>query len=286
MIFIVLLGLITFSIAGCAAFFSIYGLAQTFGAAALAVTFMGAALEAGKLITASFLYRYWNKITLALKIYLCIAVGVLMIITSIGIFAFLSKGYQEDTLSLKELNIKIGHLEEESKSLTDRKLKLEGSKDTVVDSVANITDNTKRWQATAKNQLAKTIVGEDRDITSRLQAITPELNKLKEDRVNIQLHVGPIIYIAEAVGVEVDDATKYIILLLIIVFDPLAIALTIGVNAALLYYKEEQLIKIALLNTPSVIDNVEIPSGPVLELHPQLNELVNRKQVIERTRIG
>jgi hypothetical protein len=283
MLFIFLLALITFSIASTAAFFSVYGLAHTFQGAFYAVIVMGTALEAGKLITASFLYRYWQRITLILKTYLCIAVFILMSITSIGIFAFLSKGYQEDTMPLKEITIKIDHLKMEVSSLQARKDKVEKSKDLAINTVVGITDKTKRWQANTKANLTKSIVSEDADINSKLNAATSELNKLEEAKLNTELHVGPIIYIAQALGLAIDDATKYIILLIILVFDPFAVALTIGVNMALKFYKDDQLLPNNIETDINIDTNDQ---GASITIHPHMSELVNRKQIIQDVRKG
>lgn len=105
--FIILLILVTLSIAGSAAFFSVYGLAQIFTGSFWPVVVMAGSLEAGKLIAASFCYRYWQKITFFLKTYLVTAIFVLMLITSAGIFGFLSSAYQQNILPLAEMERKV-----------------------------------------------------------------------------------------------------------------------------------------------------------------------------------
>lgn len=288
MFFIGLLSFITLSIAGAAAFFSVYGLAYTFKSAFYAVIFMGVALEAGKLVTASFLYRYWKKITWSMKTYLCAAVFILMIITSVGIFAFLSKGYQENTSSLKELDIKISHLKNEETQLLARKAQISENKNTTVESVANITDKTKWWLANTKSQLAKSVASEDKELNQKLQTLSAELHALEEQKLNTELHVGPIIYIAQALGAEVDDATKYIILLLIIVFDPLAVVLTVGVNVAISQYKLDKKEKDdeINLNISDLQTNVGLTEDDILAKYnlDYVSQLVNRQQIIDNIR--
>ncbi len=99
MVFISVLILVTFAIAACAAYFSIYGLAVIFSGVFWPVVVMGASLEAGKLAAASYVYRYKDSISQVMRAYLIAAIVVLMLITSAGIFGFLSMGYQQDTVS-------------------------------------------------------------------------------------------------------------------------------------------------------------------------------------------
>jgi hypothetical protein len=230
MFFIAILFITTLSIAGTAAFFSVYGLAQLFQGMMIPVMIMGASLEAGKLVTASFLYRYWNKLKIGFRVYLVTAVIVLMAVTSMGIFGMLSLGYQADTLPLKQVNSQIKLLNEEQIQLATRKQEIDKQIEALpVDYVKG------------RQKLMKTFAPELTRINNRLPEITTETQKLNTQLLTTQAHVGPIIYIAEAFGQDVDDATKYVILLIIVVFDPLAVALTIGVNVAIRIRKEEKL---------------------------------------------
>lgn len=236
--FIILLGLITTSIAGAAAFFSIYGLAQIFSGTFWAVVLMGASLEAGKLVTASFLYRYWKKISTILKVYLVVAVLVLMFITSMGIFGFLSQSYQTDSLPLKEMQVKIDGLKQEQSALITRKSELDAARQAAITAAVN-NQSTKSRVLGSKERLAKVYDTETKTINERLPVLTNEIQELNQKVLTTQLHTGPITYIAKAFGREIDDATKWAILLLITAFDPLAVALTIGVNIAVNIRKSE-----------------------------------------------
>jgi len=113
MIFIIILILTTLAIAGSAAYFSIYGLAAIFSGIFWPVILMGTSLEAGKLVAASYVYRFRDSISRVMKIYLISAILVLMLITSAGIFGFLSMGYQQDTLPLKQQEQQIALLQTE-----------------------------------------------------------------------------------------------------------------------------------------------------------------------------
>ena len=236
MFFIILLILTTLSIAGSAAFFSIYGLAQIFAGSFWPVVLMASSLEAGKLISASYLYRYWTRIGFLMKSYLLIAIFILMVITSAGIFGFLSSAYQEDMLPLEEMQSQIVLLDE-------RKIEIERMRqeDILRRSELNsqVSDLPKNY-ATKREIVRKQIKPELDQIVENLQRYAEQIStatenqhKLKNKVLQQRVHTGPIIFIAEAFHYEVDDATKWMILLIIFAFDPLAVMLTVGANIAI-----------------------------------------------------
>lgn len=228
MLFIILLILTTTSIAGAAAFFSVYGLAHTFSGTFWSVVWMGGSLEAGKLVAASFAYRFWSNINWALKSFLIVSVAVLMLLTSVGIFGYLSSGYQTDTLTFKQNDQQIILLEKEEKELQARKKEIDKQ-------IAELPANFVR----GRRQLIQSFESETSRINKRLPEITSEIQRLKTEQVKAEAHVGPIIYIAKVFEMPTDNATKWLIFLLIFVFDPLAVTLTICVNIALKLRKEE-----------------------------------------------
>ena len=221
--FIIILILTTLSIAGSAAFFSIYGLAQIFAGSFWPVVIMASSLEAGKLVSASYVYRYWNEISFVMKSYLISAILILMLITSAGIFGFLSAAYQTDTLSLREIESQIVLLEEEKGELRERKKQID-------DNIASINPN----YITKRMELIDKLSPETDRINNRIPTITAKIHELKSIKIVEESHVGPIIYIAKAFDQDTDNATKWMILLIIFVFDPLAVALTIATNNVLM----------------------------------------------------
>lgn len=229
MIFISVLILVTIAIASAAAYFSVYGMAQLFTGAIISVIIMGASIEAGKLVAASFLYRYWTKIGLALKAYLLSAILILMVITSMGIFGFLTAAYQKDTIPLAEMDQKISLLETERKELVERR-------DRIDSQVEGVSANMVR----SKERLAKSFQTERNAIETRLGELTPELQQLKTEQINVKAKVGPIMLVAEVMGEDPNKAVFWFILILISVFDPLAVALTLSVNIALRIRKEDK----------------------------------------------
>lgn len=229
MFFILLLILTTTSIAGAAAFFSVYGLAHTFSGTFWSVVWMGGSLEAGKLIAASYAYRYWKQTPWVLKSFLIISIFVLMLLTSVGIFGYLSSGYQTDTLSFKQNEQQVLLLEKEEKELQSRKKEIDKQ-------IAELPPNFVR----GRRQLIDSFQSETGRINKRLPELTAEVQKLKSQQIQAEAHVGPIIYIAKVFDMPTDNATKWLIFLLIFVFDPLAVTLTICVNIALKLRKDEK----------------------------------------------
>jgi hypothetical protein len=267
MIFIAILILSTLAIAGCAAFFSVYGLATIFEGAFIPVILMGSALEAGKLIATSFLYRYWNTTTWLLKTYLTTAVIILMLITSVGIYGFLSNAHQKETLPLQQIEQQVSSLNAEKQSGQDRLKQID-------DQIANLPDD----YVSGRNKLSAQFKTERARIDKRQTEITAQLYEMNSKLIQQRVHTGPIVFIAKALGKEVDNATSYMILLIIFAFDPLAVALTLGVNVALTEYKNSKQINTSVLKSveladipttlqPSVGDSVTTLNDVIAEVH-------------------
>lgn len=228
MLFIAILIIAATAIAGSAAFFSVYGLAFTFSGTFWSVVVMGASLELGKLVAASYLYRYWTQTHLALKVYLMTGVLALMVLTSTGIFGYLSTGYQADVLPLKQAQEQVKILEEEKVRLLDRKKQIDTQ-------IAQLPTNSVK----GRTQLMKGFKDEQVSVTNRLTELDKESLAFKQKLIQTEAHIGPITYIATAFGLDSDNATKYLIYLIIFAFDPMAVALTLAVNIAQRLRKEE-----------------------------------------------
>lgn len=298
--FILLLALSAASIAGTAAWFSVIGLSSIFAGTSTAVIIMGSVLEVGKLVAASYVYRYWKYISFLMKSYLITAILILMLITSAGIFGQLSKGYQTDTLSLRDIDSQIILLESEKVELRDRKKQID-------DNLALINPN----YITKRMELIDKLAPETDRINDRIPAITAEIHKLKSAQITEESHVGPIIYIAKVFNKDTDDATKWMILLIIFAFDPLAVALTIATNNAMLHRKKGSMLaldEVAPIEHGDVtepdpsftfseedliepIDDIELevkevvdePDPEVIEMEvikPGVVEIVNQKDII------
>jgi hypothetical protein len=226
--FIILVAFIALSVAAAAAYFSIYGLALIFSGAIIPVIIMASTLEVGKLCATSIVYNYWDRISILMRTYYILAIFVLMLITSGGIYGFLSAAYQQDKLPLEQMNQRLELLNDEFQRKSDRLAQM----DQIIASIgANFI--TKRLEEKAQQQ------AERDSLTARLEVIEQERLSIANDRIEQQAHIGPVIYMAEVFGTSTDQATNVIILLFIFVFDPLAVALTLSVNMLLKIRREK-----------------------------------------------
>ena len=225
--FYIWIGLSALFIAGSAAAFSVYGLAKLFSGAFISVVIMASALELGKLVTASFLYRYWNMINWFQKVYMTIATIVLIFITSAGIFGYLSNAYQGATLEFEKQSTELLTIEERIEQLEEDKFFL---KEELEVAISELPDN----YITAKRKLRE-------DYNPQILQINNELLDYKKTRADLEIglvstgvDVGPAIYLARTFGTDIDTVVKFFIFILIFVFDPLAVMLVIAYNQALI----------------------------------------------------
>ena len=229
--FHIYLGIAALLIAGSAGFFSVFGLSKLFAGAALSVIIMAGSLEFGKLVTAAFLYRYWDRINLFQKTYLMTAVITLVLITSAGIFGYLSNAYQGATVTFeKQSNALIANEDRLEQLLEDK----EFLKEELEVQVNDLPDN----YITAKRKLRE-------EYNPRIQAVNDEILRvkgvvgdLKVELVETGVDVGPAIYLARTFDTDVDSVVKFFIFILIFVFDPLAVMLVVAFNQALMLREE------------------------------------------------
>ena len=231
--FIYWIGLSALLIAGSAAAFSVYGLAKLFSGAFLSVVVMAGSLELGKLVTASFLYRYWKVINWFQKVYMTLATIVLVFITSAGIFGYLSNAYQGATLEFEKQSTELLTIEERIEQLEEDKVFL---KDELEIAISELPDN----YITAKRKLRE-------DYNPQILQINNELLEYKKTRADLEIglvstgvDVGPAIYLARTFGTDIDTVVKFFIFILIFVFDPLAVMLVIAYNQALIDRKKDE----------------------------------------------
>ena len=234
------------AISAVAAYYSIIGLIAIFSAAAIPIAVMGVVLETGKLVTASWLYQNWKKVNVLLKTYLISAVLVLMFITSMGIFGFLSKAHIEqttvnsdNTLQIELIESKIQRERTTIKRAENTLLQLDSALEKYVE-LGAVTKglNARKEQETERNELNATID----ESTNAIATLTQKKSELNTDRIAIEAEVGPIKYIAELIYGEsttgvLEDAVRGVILIIVFVFDPLAVLLLVAANMSL---KEEQ----------------------------------------------
>jgi hypothetical protein len=251
----ILVGIIALSLAACAAFFSIVGLSKLFAGAFVAVVFMASTLEASKLVIASFLYRTWSSVNKILRAYLIAAIAIIALITSIGIYGFLSGAYQNtksqyelSTSQNDSLTIKKSYYDN---NLTSYKTQLE-IKTNQLTNLSNIR-NSQEIRATQLVTLNKSSNSADRSASKTDKSII-QLNKdinilndsivkfsmlssklqLQSTQAKLQSEVsselGSLTYIARVTGIEMDIVVNILIILFMIVFDPLAICMVLAFN--------------------------------------------------------
>ena len=232
---------VALTISAVAAYYSIVGLIAIFSAAAIPIAVMGIVLEAGKLVSASWLYQNWKTVPALLKGYLCSAVFILMFITSMGIFGFLSKAHIEQTTIASDNTLEIELLQSSiERELTgieraEKQLNLlDGALVRYIELGAITKGLTARKeQQGERNELSKTITESTQTITT----LTENKSKLLKEQISIEAEVGPIRYIAELFYGEstqtiLEDAVRWVIILLVLVFDPLAVLLLIAANVS------------------------------------------------------
>ena len=225
-IFPYLVGLAALLVAGSAAFYSVFGLSKLFSGATLAVIIMAGSLEFAKLVSASFLYRYWTKVNTWLKYYMTVGVVILVLITSAGIFGFLSNAYQGATIEFEKESTKLLYKEDRLEQLEEDKTYL---KEELELAISELPDN----YITAKRQLRADYNPKVLEMNDQILDVKQEIGDLKTALIETGVDVGPAIYLARVFGTDVDTVVKFFIFILIFVFDPMAVALVISYNIAM-----------------------------------------------------
>ena len=221
------MGLSGLFISSMAAFFSVTGIGMLFSGSFLAVCMMAASLEVGKLVTASFLYRYWKVVNWLQKTYMTIATIVLIGITSMGIFGFLSNSYMGATVEFEGMMTRLEVYTDQLETLEEDKDFLKQELET---SVNALPDN----YITAKRKLREEYNPLIMEKSTLIAELKQKIGKLEIEMVDTGIDVGPLLYIADAFDTDIDTAVKWIMFVLILVFDPLAVIMVIGFNIALL----------------------------------------------------
>ena len=226
------MGLSGLFISSMAAFFSVTGIGMLFSGSFIAVCMMAASLEVGKLVTASFLYRYWSVVNWLQKTYMTIATIVLIGITSMGIFGFLSNSYMGATQEFDGMITKLNVYKDQLETLEEDKVFLKEELET---SVNALPDN----YITAKRKLREEYNPLIQEKSVLIAELKQKVGKIEIEMVDTGIDVGPLLYISEAFNTDIDTAVKWIMFILILVFDPLAVIMVIGFNIALLREDED-----------------------------------------------
>lgn len=218
-----------FLIESIGTYVSVVGLSALFSSNPV-IILLAVSLDIGKVVTVSFLYRNWKDISWLMKSYMTIAAIVLMLITSVGAFGYLSAEFQKAIQGTNENAVVIQSMEEEQARLQARKEQIDNQ-------IAQFPPE----YVTGRRQAVEQFAPEVSRINNRLAEIDQQLPELKLETIKKNVEVGPIIFIADAFSTTPEQAVKYVILTIIFVFDPLAIALLIAGNFLI---KNKELLKI------------------------------------------
>ena len=291
-LFPLLIALSALAVSGSAAFYSVFGLSKLFAGASTQVIIMAGSLEFAKLVVASLLYQYWDTINKFLRFYLGVACFVLMVITSGGIYGFLSGAYQSTATQSELLDKSLAILEQKqvrfqetkedltiekgqiNKSISDLRISLSNPQQVSwydKNSETVITSTSSSARRALQAELKTTIADRD-NINIKIEAVMDSINKTdmtlldKEISNEAESELGPLKYLAETTGQPMNEVVNWFLLLIIFVFDPLAIALVVAANMAFAQIRKPEEIQVETdlddMNDKSIIeeDNTTEPS--------------------------
>lgn len=227
-LFIVILGVSAGVISVVGAAFSIAGLMKLFAGAPLAVGVMAGALEFCKMMAASFLHRNWRQLHFIMKVYMTMAVGILMCITSMGIFGYLSYAYQRTASELKNTVVRIDYLESQQR-------KVQGE----MDRVQKALDEIPASRITKKMEAQKEAEPHLQELQRQSIDVQMQLRNENLKKLSFQMEIGPVVYVAELLNANTDKVATYLILLFVFVFDPLAVCMVLATGFAVKMREDE-----------------------------------------------
>jgi len=239
------------SLSAVAAYYSVMGLVAIFAAAPLPIFIMGSLLEACKLVVASWLYRSWKEVPLLMKSYFTMALAVLMILTSMGIFGYLSKAHLDQAIPTGDVSAKLSLIDEkiktEKENLNASRKELNQLDVQVNETISRSGTSTNANTATSgveRSIAIRRAQQKDRErILKEIGAAQTKISQLNEERApiatevrKVEAEVGPIKYIAALIYGDnpetdvLEKAVRWVIIMIVIVFDPLAVLMLVAAN--------------------------------------------------------
>ena len=292
MIFNIFVLIVALMISAISAFYSITGLTTIFSAAVTSVMIMGGALELGKITTVVWLHKYWKRASWQLKAYLVPAVVILMFITSMGTYGYLAKAHSDQSLVSGDVSAKIAIYDEKIKTAKeniDVNRKALKQLDESVDQVMGRSTDEKgadkavalrRGQQKERGRLLAEIEAEQKKISSLNEERAPIAAEVRK----VEAEVGPIKYIAALIYGDNPDANlleravRWVIILIVCVFDPLALTLVLAANGSRMWDREEPQVE----EKPEEEPQYEPDDGPLTEEQiEQIEETVERSKIDE-----
>lgn len=297
MVFGYLLLLIALTISVTAAFYSIAGLTAIFAAAFWPIVIMGSVLELGKVITTVWLHKYWDRAALQFKLYLVPAIGILMLITSMGIFGFLSKAHLDQAVPAGDVSAQVQIFDDKIRTEKDN---IEAARKALKQMDAQVDEKLSRTTddkgAERAVQIRRSQAKERTNLQNEISAAQKKISALQEQRApiasqarKVEAEVGPIKYIAALIYGDNPDsnllekAVRWVIILIVLVFDPLALVLILAADQTFEWHRPRKRLPI---DQEETVDDVEEffnrgkqlaksidDNDGMMPKHPQTNEL-------------
>ena len=263
-----LIGFAALFVATNAAIFSVSGLSMLFAGAAVSIIVMAGSLEFAKLVAASFLYYYWDKLNFLMRSYFIVAVTVLIIITSLGIYGFLTAAYQKtsDELQFVDAQIEVAEMRKDRfQSQIDVSAEQQTSLNTTIQNLSEglssgttvqyvdaesgqlVTTTSTAARRTLETQLNNAVEQRDR-LSSNIIALSDSISAIDFSIIEIRRgsevagEVGPLRFMAESFNLEMSTVVNIFALLIVFVFDPLAVTMIIAFNMALKFNEEKKIL--------------------------------------------
>jgi hypothetical protein len=248
-IFPYIIALSALSVSASAAFYSVFGLAHLFAGASTQVIIMAGALEAAKLVVASLLYQYWDTLNKVLRTYFMIATFILMVITSGGIYGYLSGAYQETATQSEFLDRQVAIIDSKRTRFIESRDDLKITVKELTTALANPTQiqyvdkETGQLITTTSSRQRKLLETQLNEAKINLNAVTDSIAVLDIRVLDAQIgnesarELGPLKYMATLTGQPMEKIVNWFMLLIIFVFDPLAIAMVVAANMAFAHVK-------------------------------------------------
>jgi len=239
-----IIALSALSVSASAAFYSIFGLSHLFAGASTQVIIMAGALEIAKLVVASLLYQYWDTINKFLRVYFMLAVFILMVITSGGIYGYLSGAYAETATQSDFLDRQVAIIDQKRIRFEEQRVELKKSIVTWSEALTNPTTiqyvdkETGQLVTTTSSRQRRLLESQLKDANMRYNAVTDSIAYLDITILDAQINndsareLGPLMYISKLSNQSMDKIINWFMLLIIFVFDPLAIAMVVAANMA------------------------------------------------------
>ena len=256
-IFPFIIALSALSVSASAAFYSVTGLSKLFAGASTEVLIMAGSLEVSKLVIASLLYQYWDTINRALRTYLSIACFILILITSAGIYGFLSAAYQETAALAGSVDSQIALIETKRDNVKEQLAVYNEEKTSINNAVASLRDGLSNnviqykdpetgeiittTSSSTRRALEKQLdqaIARQTEINAKVDTLNEQLFGYETEIVEVQTNseigseLGPLKYLSGLTGLGMDKIINYLLLVIIFVFDPLAISLVVAANFA------------------------------------------------------